>query len=375
MRAPRTISLYLVRGVLVYMVLGLLGVGLVFLSNQMLRFLDEFLLVGVTWSHFLTIFRCVVTIISTYTLPIAFLFGVLVAVGRMAADAEIIALRACGVGLRGLVGPVFAVGVVVSCLSWHLILNVEHRAKRELRDVLVAVTTRGTLIEPQRFSKFGDRVIYVQSRDRQNRLEGVLISDRSNPERPMMIFAERGFFTWDPELGELRFRLEKGDIHIDAAATDPEAYRRISFRDFEYRFEFTKLLAVAENRVRPKDMSMEELRAVVARAEAGETLRHMLKKNPDAYRSQIHRRFALPVAPMLFALVGVPLAINRGRGARSWGAILSGALMAVYYGLLTFSHFMAMEGYVRPGIALWMPNVLFGAAAIFLLRRAGRPGS
>ena len=76
MRAPRTITLYLVRGVLVYMVLGLLGAGLVFISNQMLRFLDEFLLVGVTWSHFLTIIRSVVTIIGTYTLPIAFLFGV-----------------------------------------------------------------------------------------------------------------------------------------------------------------------------------------------------------------------------------------------------------------------------------------------------------
>jgi hypothetical protein len=58
----------------------------------------------------------------------------------------------------------------------------------------------------------------VRSRDGDGQLESILISDRSDPERPFMIFAESGSFGWDGENGEARFRLHNGDIHLEPAA-------------------------------------------------------------------------------------------------------------------------------------------------------------
>ena len=88
------------------------------------------------------------------------------------------------------------------------------------------------------------------------------------------------------------------------------------------------------------------------------------------FQLELQRRLALPMAPMLFALVGVPLGLRRSRGARSWGALLCIAVVFGYYALLSLSQFLGGGGVLSPAIALWLPNAAFGALAAFLLYRA-----
>jgi lipopolysaccharide export LptBFGC system permease protein LptF len=95
-------------------------------------------------------------------------------------------------------------------------------------------------------------------------------------------------------------------------------------------------------------------------------------KTPERYEIQYHRRLALPFAPLLFALLGVALGIRRSRGARSWGMLLCIALVFAYYALLSFGTFLAERDTLGAGLALWLPNLVFGATAIPLLLRARR---
>jgi lipopolysaccharide export system permease protein len=374
MRPPRTISLYIMREVLLYAFIGLALVSVVFIGQNLLRFLAQFLMIGVLLSDILAIVKCVVVATLAYTVPIAFLFGVLAGIGRMAADTEITALRSCGVGLRDPVLPVFGLGFLVSCFTWYVALDVEHRMKRELRDVLMSMTATGTMIEPQRFKQVEGRVIYVESRDRQNRLEGIFISDHSDRQRPILIFAEYGEFAFDPDTQEVRILLHNGDLHFEGRERSADGYERLSFLSFDYVFRVNFSREVGFRWVKPKDMTMEELRGVIARARAGESLRHLAKRRVEEYEVQIQRRYALPVAPMLFALTAVPLSLRRGRGARSWGALLCGLLVGVYYGILTFSQYLAVEGLLPVALALWSPNVAFALAGGFLLHRSRRLG-
>jgi len=372
MRISHTASGYLVRQVLGWGAIGLAAVTVVFLSQNLMRMLDKLLMIGVSAAGVATIVKCIAVTLLAHTVPIAFLFGVLVTIGRMAADAEILALRACGFGLREIVLPIFALAVAISSLTAWLLLDVEHRARRELRAAVIAMTTQGSMIEPGEFKRVGDRIVYVRSRDGDGRLESILISDRTDPQRPFMIFAESGIFGWDGERGEARFRLRNGDIHLEPADAGGAQYQRIGFQDFVYSFPVKKLLELETAQLRPKDLTTAELRATLARLEAGETVLHA-SRDPREYRAQIHRRYALPVAPMLFALIGVPLAMRLRRGGRSWGVLLCAGLVAVYYGILTFSQYLALEGPIPAGIALWIPNTLCAAAAAVLLARARRP--
>jgi len=374
MRTSRTASAYLIRQVLGWGAIGLASITLVFVSQNLVRMLDKLLLIGVDASDVATIVQCIVLTLLAYMVPIAFLFGVMVAIGRMAGDAEILALRACGFGMREITLPVFALAVAISGLTAWLLVDVEPRARRELREAVIAMTTHGSMIEQGEFKRVGERVVYVRSRDGQDRLEGILISDRSDPERPFMIFAESGVFGWDAEAGKASFRLRNGDIHVEPADAKDSEYRRIAFDDFEYAFPVKSLIELETAQLRAKDMTILELRATLARLEAGESVPHA-SRNPIQYRLQIHRRYALPMAPMLFALVGVPLAARRARGGRSWGVLLCAGLVGAYYGVLSFSQYLALAGTLPAGIALWIPNAICAVVAAALLARARRPGA
>jgi lipopolysaccharide export system permease protein len=313
-----------------------------------------------------------VIVTLAYTVPISFLFGALVGIGRLASDLEIKALRSCGVPLANVVLPVFALGFLVSCLTWYIALDVEHAAKRELRGLLLAITRSGTLIEPGKFTHVGGRVFYVESRDRENRLEGVFISDESDPDRPLLIFAELGEFEFDPDEETVRLRLRNGDLHWEGRGDSSGDYYRMSFVSLDYAFQYRIASEMHAHMLRPRDMTMQELRRVVEEAHAGGSLDHLYARKVEEYEIQIQRRFALPVAPMVFALLAVPLALQRGRGARSWGVLLCGLLVTLYYAVLSFGQYLALAALVPPAVALWLPNGVFGLLALGLLVRASR---
>jgi lipopolysaccharide export system permease protein len=293
-------------------------------------------------------------------------------VARLSSDSEITAMRACGVGLRDIVLPIFAMGVVVSCFTWYIALEVEHRAKRVLRDVVVSVTASGQMIESGRFKQLGDRMIYVDHRARDNRLEGVFIADHSDPSRLLLIFAESGRLSVDAETQQVRVLLDHGDLHSEAEDGSEGSDYRMSFESFEYVFTVEMPRELDFRILRPRDMSMEELRRVVARVRAGKPIRHLWITEVEKYEVQIHRRYALPVAPMIFGLLAVPISLGRARGARAWGALLCALLVGAYYGGLSFTQYLAAKGVLPAGLALWIPNVVFGGLAIVLLWRAGR---
>lgn len=375
MRFPRTVSWYVLREVVIYTLIGLAAVSLLFIGTNLARRLADFLMIGVALSDILTIVWSVVVVTLAYTVPVAFLFGALVGVARMASDSEILAMRACGLGLKDVVLPIFVIGMFVSGLCWYIVFEVEHRAKRELRDTVIAMAAEGRMIEEGQFKQLGERMFYVESRDRENHLRGVFIADQSDPERPLLVFAESGDFSFDPETRRVRVLLRDGDLHSEDSGRGPLDYYRMTFESFEYVFPVELPGGVDGSLLRPRDLSADELREVIAHARSGGSLDHLWVDQVEQYEAQLHRRYALPVAPMIFALLAVPLSVGRGRGARSWGILLCGVIMAIYYGVLSFSQYLAFEAVIPAAVALWVPNAVLGGVAVFLLWRLRRlPG-
>src|SRR5262249_10546802 len=122
--------------------------------------------------------------------------------------------------------------------------------------------------------------------------------------------------------------------------------------------------------LRAREMPLAELREMVDRIASGDT--EPLRDKPTAYAANLERRYALPAAPALFALVGVPLGMQRKRGARSYGAILCALLAFGYYALQSLCESLATEKGFPPRIAMWLPNAAFAAAGIALLARTRR---
>ena len=113
-------------------------------------------------------------------------------------------------------------------------------------------------------------------------------------------------------------------------------------------------------------MNLAELHAVLERAKRGDSLRELDQHNPIAYELEIHRRRALPFAPLVFAGMGVPIALASER--RNPNRSLLVCLFAAfgYYALATVTEIAAREAWLGAGLATWLPNLVFTALAIGL---------
>ena len=369
MRGSRTLAWSLSREIVQYTGVGFAAASVVLVSQNLLRRMDELTSVGFTWADLGVVLRCLFPMLTAYTIPLALLFGTVLAIRRWVSDSEVIAMRACGLGVRTLVIPAIAIGILVTGMSAWLLIAVEHEARRDLIVLFNSVAARGSILQPGEFQDFGELVIYVDDRDRDNRLQGVMISDRSK-DPPLLIFAEDGRLNLDEGMEFLHLQLGKGEIHI--APDDPKAdrYRRVLFRNFDYSFDVAELLSSDARPVRPKQMTLAELRNVVARGNAGDPLRDLKKQEPVRYELEIHRRFALPLAPLLFAIAAVPLALLGPRGSRAWGPVACMILAFGFYSVLILMQYLSMDGWLPPVVAFWLPNLALLAISLQLLRRA-----
>jgi lipopolysaccharide export system permease protein len=377
MRVPRILGFYVLREVLIYAGLGLLAVGSVLITQNLLRRLDDLATVGFSAADTFAVLVCVVGMLCAYAVPIAFLFGILVAVGRISADCEVTAMRALGISFGQFAVPSLLLALLVCAATGVLIAEVEPMARRQLRAVFSEIASRGGVIEAGDFNKLDrneQRLLFVEERDEQNRLTGILISDRTDPEQPFTVVSERGHFSFDAENATAHLRLEDGDIHFEPQGDAPDQYRRISFASFDYAFDMSAILGAGPSRIRPREMTTKKIIQVIDHFEShgGEAPEEVRVKTKNRYEIQLHRRLALPVAPLLFALVGIPLGMRRSRGARSWGVLICALLVFAYYLLLSFGIFLAEENAVPASLALWMPNFAFAVIAVPLLYRASR---
>ena len=376
MRLPRILAGYIVREVAQYTALGFLVFGTIMLTQNLLRTLGDLAEAtgAVQPGDLLTVLALLAPVLTTYALPVAFLFGVLLAVGRMASDTEIKAMGACGLGPWALVGPVLAMALFVSLATGYLMQQVEPAVRASLRTLVTRAASRSLGIEAGRFRGLDRRVLYVRERD-ENDLRGVVIWDHSSQTSPFTVFAEEGLFHYDADSGSVQLVLRRGDVHFEPSPHDPGKYRRIGFETFDYSFPVGEFLANEASRLRPRDMTMAELYANLERvrnaAGPGE-IADLREQTPAPYEIQIQRRFALPVTPIVFALVGVPLGLRRVRGARAAGAMLCIVLVFAYYALLSLAEFLGEKTGVPAPLALWLPNVVFLSLGLGLLQRARR---
>jgi lipopolysaccharide export LptBFGC system permease protein LptF len=390
-RVPRTLWLALWREVAGHAALGLAAVALLYLGRNLLRYVDRLHALGAGPADLAQVAACVVTVMVAHALPVAFLFGVAVTLARMAADGEAQALRACGVGLPALVAPLVALALAAAAATGVASLDLEPRARRGLREAFHAMAARGALLEPGRFREIAGRTLFVRSRAPGGGLEGVLVEDRSRPGRPFVLFAETGSWRWDAAEARVHLHLERGDVLFEepseartparkaaerprreAKPSEARAPARMTFASLDYSFPVDELAAAGPGELLPKDMSLAELRAAVALARAGGSLSHLEKAGVEHYEIAIQRRYALPAAPVVLALAGIPLALRPGRGARARGALLCAALAAGYYAAFVVARAVALAGGLPAVAAPWIPNAAFAAAGVWLLARAGR---
>ena len=376
MRFPRTLSRYVARETLQYAAVGFLAGGSLFLANNLLGRLDDLTVLGADAGDVLAISLRLLAILATYVLPIAFLFGVLVALGRLGADHEVRAARALGVSLAQLAAPVLLLAILATLLSMFLLGQAEPAARHSVLAVVGEIASRGGVIQSGSFTKLdreGDRIVFADGRNPDGTLEGVLVSDRSNPERIFTVVASSGAFRFDRETETGHLLLRDGDVQFEPSQLTSDRTQRIGFEHFDYAFDMQRIVGLGLDRLKPRDMTGTELASVLAHFdEHGSAPEEARVQQRIEYELQLERRRALPFAPLAFGVLAIPLGLGLRRGARSLGFLLCVVIAFGYYVLQSAATALATSGRLPAALALWLPNLVCAAIAVPFWWRARR---
>jgi LPS export ABC transporter permease LptG/LPS export ABC transporter permease LptF len=302
--------------------------------------------------------------IVVLTLPMAFLLGVLIGLGRLAADSELTAMSACGVGTASLYRPVLATAAAAAALVLFIYTVVLPPANALLQSSMarVAATSIVNVVSPRTFREPRPGITFFFDRVAPNgrNFEGVFLKLGDETEAPnRVIVAKSGGLTLEDD--RLWLDLVESTVH-ERDPGDPARYR-VS-RNATQRLLLAGEISTGGRVQIERGLRSQSLSQLIRSA------RKLSATDPDRRLAwvEIHKKFAIPAACLAFALVGIPLARRLRRGGRGGSFALSLAVLIGYYILLTSGETWATEGRVSPAVAVWLPNILLlvlGLAAHF----------
>jgi len=355
---------YIAREITIPTLLGLVIFTFILLMGRILKLVELVINKGIPAREVAKLFGYLLPSFLVITIPLAFLLGVLLGFSRLSADSETIALKASGISLYGMLKPVLALALLASLFTAYLTLYAGPSGNSAFRTQVfqIAASRASAGFQPRVFNdEFDGLVLYASDiEERSGTLEGVFISDERVGNTPSIILARTGRVIPDRSALTLTLRLEDGTIHRRPSDKDQDTYQVISFSTYDVNLNLGQQLPETQQR-RRKDSELSTSELQKARDQAED----------PAERSSLtvewHRRLILPMAPLLFALIGVPLGIRSQRSGRGGGFSTGLVVFLIYYLLLSFAETLAVEGGLNPVPIIWAPNALFLTGSLVLL--------
>jgi LPS export ABC transporter permease LptG len=346
--------------------------------------------------------------IVVLTVPMSLLFGILIAVGRLSSDSEIIAMRALGISTRTIYRPVFLFSFLVFCINLYLMNFVLPKGNAEfaaLRSEIFTSQIEKELKPRVFYDEFENLTIYVNDVDPKTlQWKGVFVADSRTadetrtgtssvpvtvaqqiqkahteaaqaptilPQRSSnkIIVAESGNLSILKPSKQIWLNLKNAESHLwdprkpDRYDLNSNAAQRMRLPD-----KYSDSGSGYQRSLR--EMSFRELMEQARWAQ--------YSRDPDARETywaakvEMNKMFAIPFACIVFGILGLPLGITNRRGGKSSGFSLSIAIILIYYVMINNGEHLADTGKIGPAVAMWTPNVVLLALGIYLLIRANR---
>jgi lipopolysaccharide export system permease protein len=408
---------YILRSHIGPFLFGTFVIIFLFLTQYMMRFLNdltskgiaiptigEFLILNVSWIIILAI-------------PIGVLFSTLMSFGSMSAQSEVTVMKASGMGLLRMIVPVAVLGALLWGFTFWYTDNVlpdtNLRLSTMMRDIQRLKPTFA--VESGRFTRQIDGfTILARTVDTNGLMTGVTIYDHSKPDRVNVVNADSGRLFFSPSLTRLVLDLYSGEVHQSRPAF-PNDYRIVSFSEHQITMQadrfFYEESDVSGSSRSDREMRISDMKAIVDRSDSsahaaltrldsildhhltssvpvsmnvdspakeealvraltvvrstrsqieGEAFRYTSEHHTaNKYSVEIHKKYAIPFACFLFVFVGAPLGIIVRGGNFGLSAAISLLCYVLYWMTLIGGEKLADRGFLEPGVAMWMGNVIF----------------
>jgi LPS export ABC transporter permease LptF/LPS export ABC transporter permease LptG len=363
--AMRILTRYILREVTAHALIGAIIFTFVLFTRDLGHILELVVRASAPLPSVAELFSFTVPLALTYTLPMSVLVGILIGLSRLAADSEVTAMRACGMGiwsfLRALSAFVLA-GWLLALANGVYIAPRSQAALARLEDKLKGSQVSFE-IQPRVFYEgFPKYVLYVQDvKNAQGAAvwKDVFMADLTDATNPKITLAKEGIVVSEAP-DRLHLHLVDGSEH-ETDPKDPDHYQISTFQQTDIPIEL------------PSTGNRPEESLPVGVLSTWDLLGRASRSDPVAarwYLIEFHRRFALPTACLVLALVGIPLGLSSKKSGKSGGFVLTILLVFAYYVVSLVGVSLARQGRVAPWFGAWLADFAFLALGLFLLLRA-----
>jgi LPS export ABC transporter permease LptG/LPS export ABC transporter permease LptF len=362
----RILDRYVLREVIPSFLLGIGVFTFVLILNEILRIAQHLVTQAASLNDTVGILMNLLPSVLCLTIPMGFLLGVLIALGRLAADSEIIAMRASGVSLYRLLVPIAVAATLAWIVTSYLIIQVLPDSNQRVRQLFFQVMTSqaGTEIRPRVFYDRlfpGMMFLVLDTPAGADYWEDVILADLTIPEEPRLTFASQGRLLIDREDRTVTFYMRDAELH-QVSPNRPDDYQRQVSKEI-----FVPL--PTQTFFPPEDINVPRGARELSLAQLRDNYR---ETELPVYLTEIHKKFSIPFACFVFGVLGLALGIRNRKDGRSRGFIVSIAVIFFYYILIHIGENMAINGRLSPFLGMWSPNIVLGIGAVVLLIRAAR---
>ena len=361
----RILDKYIFREVCKAFLFGICAFSAVFIGSGTLFNIAKYITdYGASLSAVVKVFVFGLPNVIMWTFPMSMLLATLLTFGRLSSSSEITAMKSCGIGFFRIATPAIILGFFVSIAAILFNEHVVPWANTAYRNVVYYEIQGNTGAKSQDHIVLKDikdgqiqRLLYARRYDADSQsLQNVTLQEFNDAGKVSHVenaeYAEYEGKEWIMHNGMLY------DI------SDGESEHTLRFNTQVLPISASPRQIVREQK-NPEELTMKELKAQI---------RIMKTQYVDTNKleTELYQRITVPMASLIFALIGVPLGLQPTRNSSSAGFAMSVIIIFFYYALMTMANAIGRSGALSPMLAVWIPNVVGLIAGLFLIRKASR---
>lgn len=363
---------YIIRELILPFLLGLVVFTFLLIIQPLADYSEQLIAKGVSWGIVARVLATLLPQALAVTIPIALLIGLLIGLGRLSADRETVAMHACGISLYRMLRPVLALALVAWAITAYIMIEAVPSANQTFREIVFGVISARAEneIKPRVFFEdFPNRVLYVGDAPSGGGWRECFMADTARPEQPTVFTAEACRLVIDRDKRTVDLVLARGSRHT-ANLKEADKYEVSRFREFILGLDPNTVFRVADILKGDNEMTIPELRARVAELRSQGV-------SPHGPIMALHRKFSIPMACLVLAVIGLGLGVQHTRGGKLAAFVPGIGVVFVYYVIEYGGRQMAKGQLIPAWLAAWAPNIVLGAIGIALLlwraRSADKP--
>jgi lipopolysaccharide export LptBFGC system permease protein LptF len=375
----KKIHLYIIKEFFGFFLFGVTVFSTFFILDYVFDLADLLLSKGVSLFLVLKLFALALPNILRLAIPMAVLFGILIAYGKLSENNEITAMKSSGMNYKTLSLPI----IILVCLISFFLLFFNHFLSPVLnsnfRNLYQEILTKRPLIKftEKTIAKLGEYRLYTNKIDRKNNtLYEVNIYKLENKDNYCYGYDDekndkKGFFlqnnskTWRMAASSAKVKFYQNgtqffvyDGHWQKAnLSDINNMTHMTFKSYCFFLPLTEI-------IKERTLSISEMSS----PEILKTIKNCKEQNIlfTAGEIEFWIRWIYAISPIAFMLIGLPIGIMAGKGGKTIGFGMSLGIILVYYSLLILALTLSEKEYAPANLIMWLPNVTVATAGFCL---------